>query len=167
MRLRRKNSKTNSVTEKSKNKRDILVLLTGIIALIVFYGCLNPVTVTCSNIEQVKIAYIPRDVLTYSPVSNPEDIVMYDQTKYATFKDTVFMCDLLNSIKKLQKTTNEGIADYRIICYIYLHNKKEAPIKLYIGNDSIIVLNNKQMSYNQDLINLIELKLNLQHTDDN
>jgi hypothetical protein len=115
--------------------------------------------ITCNETEKVKFAYLPNDIFTYSPVNKPEDIVMYDQTKYMTIEDSAFICNLISSIQNLKKSDDTRKIDYRIIGYIYLRNKNKTPLKLFIGNDSLIVFNNKQKKFSNDLINLIESKL--------
>ncbi len=106
------------------------------------------------DIRIIKIGYLPPNINTYVPVDIPEEITMYEQTKYKQINDSNFFCNLANCINNLQISDKTDSHNYRIICYIYFKNKNIPPCKLYLGENHEIVYNDKQMKYNKELFDL-------------
>lgn len=110
------------------------------------------------DIKMIKIGYLPKEINTYKSLNLPEEIVMYEQTKYEVIKDSHFFLNLATQINKFEFTNSNSVHNYRIICYIYFYNNS-TPNTLYLGENHEIVYNENQVKYNKEIFELFENRL--------
>jgi hypothetical protein len=130
------------------------------IILTCFSSCKNEESfVDSKNVQQLKIAYLPKGINPDMAISNCDDIFEYPEVllKDTTVTNPEFILTFISELNKLKKSNRSINYDFRIKCLIIL--KQGEKKEICFGEDHLIVFDGILMEDNTKLINQINLQL--------
>jgi hypothetical protein len=113
-------------------------------------------TLDCKDVQEIKIAFLPKGINTNKAISNCEDIFQYRPVlKDTVINDKEFICNFVRNINKLEKSNEPINYDFRVACLIVLKSGKH-PQKLCLGEGYTTVFNDILMKDNANLFKLLD-----------
>jgi len=126
------------------------------ILLICFSSCTNREDyIDIKNVQQLKIAYLPKGINPNMAISNCDAIFEYPKVllKDTIITDSEFISSFINEVNKLKESNKSINYDFRIKCLIII-NKGENK-EICFGEDHLIVFDDILMEDNAQLISKI------------